>query len=189
VVRRASGVLDDVLDLTAFETGTLRIDAEPTDLNQFLHAELEDSISDARMKNIRLDLVLPPEPVVAEVDEHRLGQVMSNLISNAIKYSWQGSTVTITLETTARDAVIRVRDEGIGIPRDELPNIFKAWCHGKSRTTGGETSHGIGLLVVKTIVEAHCGRIHVESREGSGTEFSFLLPLVRQQVVTEVSED
>jgi signal transduction histidine kinase len=125
----------------------------------------------------RLIQVEAKENVTAMVDRDRLKQVLINLVDNAIKYSKPEQPIELIVERIDKQAIIRVRDRGIGIPLQDLGRIFERFYRvdeDRARTTGG---HGLGLAIVKTLVEGMGGKISVRSTVGEGSEFSIFLPI------------
>ena len=113
-------------------------------------------------------------PTRARADVHRIEQVTLNLLSNALKFSPTGGTVTVTLKATRQAAVLEVADRGVGIPADELPHVFDRFWRGSgaARSSGS----GIGLAVVRALVEAQGGSVEVESEPHKGSRFTVRLP-------------
>ena len=111
------------------------------------------------------------------MDPDRINQVLNNLITNACKYSFPNTVVTLRARATGDEVAIAVQDQGQGIPASELPKMFTEFGKTSVRPTGGEKSIGLGLAIVKRMVEAHGGRIWVESQVGVGSTFTFTLPL------------
>ena len=109
---------------------------------------------------------------VVEGDEDRLVQVLVNLVANAIRFTMRRGRVTVRLHDAGREVEVQVEDTGIGIPALSLPHIFDTWQQAHSQRGGT----GLGLAIVRGIVQAHRGRVTVESQEGKGTRFSVLLP-------------
>lgn len=124
-------------------------------------------------------VALPPSPLVASIEPGRVRQMLMNLITNAIKYTPRGGAVELTLHRDAGDAVIQVRDTGIGIAPGDLPHVFERfWRADPARSrTGERPGVGLGLAIVKWVVDAHGGTITVQSRPGRGTTFRVTLPL------------
>jgi signal transduction histidine kinase len=108
----------------------------------------------------------------------RLGQAVSNLITNAIKYTPQGGQISISVTNEDGQVVVMVKDDGIGIPSADLPYIFDKFYRVQNKETEDIAGSGLGLSIVKSIVEKHQGRIWVRSQEGMGSTFAFLLPAV-----------
>ncbi|RYE01469.1 MAG: sensor histidine kinase [Sphingobacteriales bacterium] len=131
----------------------------------------------AREKNQELRSELSDEPIMVLAQPERLQRAVSNLLSNAIKFSPEGRTVELRLYRNAREAVLEVIDEGIGIPGGEQQAVFDRFTSVRRKGTAGEHSFGLGLSIVRDIVEAHGGRLELHSREGAGTRVVLRLPL------------
>ena len=130
-----------------------------------------------RFASARLALETELRPVTVAGDPQRLGQVVDNLLSNALRYTDGGGAVTVRVSATPGEAALRVRDTGIGIAPEDVPKVFQRFWRGeksRSRTSGGA---GIGLAIVDELVRAHGGRVEVDSEPGRGTEFTVFLPL------------
>lgn len=171
---RVLNILNVLMDVTEAESGMMRLRREPTDLARLLRevGELYEFVAEER--GLRLQLQLP-ERCEAHVDPHRLRQVFANLVDNALKYTPPGGSVRVTAERRQGDAVVRVRDNGQGIPVAEQDKIWTRLYRGdKSRSQRGL---GLGLSLVKAVVEAHGGQVDVSSEPGVGSEFSVILPV------------
>jgi signal transduction histidine kinase len=175
---RMLGLINDLLDVSAIEAGRLEIKPQAVDMKAFLHDSRLSNEMLARAKEIELALDLPDALPPAWMDVARISQVMDNLITNAIKFSYPHTTITIhgRAADEAGGVQITVEDQGQGIPADELPRMFQEFSPLSVRPTGGEQSTGLGLLIARRIVEAHGGRISVESEVGKGSRFTFTLP-------------
>jgi signal transduction histidine kinase len=171
------GLINNLLDVNMVESGNLRLDLDKTDLAALIRQSVDLNNFLAEGKGISItfneETVLPP----LSLDRSKIEQVLNNVLSNAVKYSEGGCKVVITLTSTPSLAIISVKDEGLGIPQEDLENIFKAFEKGSTRPTAGEKSLGLGLAIVKKIVEGHRGGIGVESQVGVGTTFHISLPL------------
>src|SRR5262249_23023987 len=126
------------------------------------------------------ELVCPNASLVVDGDDLRLEQVVQNLIQNALKYSQAPDPVHVTVASEPDAGCITVQDWGIGIPRDELPNLFRRFYRAKNVEEQHISGMGIGLCVVKEIITLHGGTIAVDSSEGVGSTFSVRLPLAEQ---------
>lgn len=171
-------LVDDLLDISRISRGKIELRLQPLDLRAVLNSALETSrplIEDALVK---LTLHVAEEPIPIVGDHTRLSQVISNLLNNSAKFTPAGGEATLWLERDGRDAVIRVRDTGIGIPRSMLRRVFEMFTQvdrSLSRTQGGL---GIGLSLVQRITEMHHGSVVALSEgEGTGSEFIVRLPL------------
>jgi two-component system sensor histidine kinase VicK len=126
------------------------------------------------------------EPVVAWADASALGRVFGNLLSNAVKYSPHGGTITVEVTGQDGEAVVCVRDEGIGIPPEHLGRVFDRFYRVPNDLATRQGGIGLGLPVCKALVEAHGGRIWVDSRPGQGSTFAFTVPLADEAHLAKV---
>jgi heavy metal sensor kinase len=169
---RTIKLLQDLLDLARADSGYTRYHLESILLNDLV-SEVADLTGEFGDRSIKVDL---KENVEAMVDRDRLKQVLINLIDNAIKYSTPEQPIDLIVERVDKQAVIRVRDRGIGIPIQDRGRIFERFYRvdeDRARTSGG---YGLGLAIVKTLVEGMGGKITVRSTVGEGSEFSIFLP-------------
>lgn len=169
-------LVNNLLDISVIESGNLKLAVKPDSLEELCRERVHIFDFNARKKNIFL------QPSIEEIgavpfDKDHISQVFDNLISNAIKFSPQGSNVRVSVEKEGNTAKVSIRDEGPGLSEEDKARLFGAFQKLSARPTGGEKSTGLGLAIVKKIVEAHEGSMSVESKLGSGTTFSFSLPL------------
>ena len=176
-------LINDLLDVTAIEAGQLNLDLHEVDLASYLCECQTTNAVLAQSKSIELALDLEPNLPRVMMDADRINQALNNLITNACKYSFPNTVVTLRAWTTDHDVAIAVQDQGQGIPESELPKMFTEFGRTSVRPTGGEKSFGLGLAIVKRMVEAHGGRIWVESQVGVGSTFTFTLPLLRRMPI------
>ncbi|MBX3098297.1 MAG: PAS domain-containing protein [Salinibacterium sp.] len=170
-------LVGDLLFTAQVESGKFPLDARIVPLESIVTAALESARPVADTAGIQLVQVLPDVPAVVHGDPVRLGQAVDNLISNAIKFTPRGGSVTLALDTTAESAVITVRDTGMGIAESELDKLFSRFFRATTATRNAVPGVGLGLTITKAIVTAHHGEMGVESEEGVGTTFSMTLPL------------
>jgi signal transduction histidine kinase len=170
-------LIEDLLDVSAIESGELVLRTEELELCSWLSETVEDQRMLARSKDIQLELEHPEAPVRVQADPQRLDQVLTNLVSNAVKYSLAGTKTRVVLRVEGGEAIIEVIDQGQGIPHSELGRLFKPFGRTSVRPTGGESSTGLGLAIGRRLVEAHGGRMEVESEAGRGSLFRARLPL------------
>jgi PAS domain S-box-containing protein len=170
---RLSRLLNLLLDLSRIESGRLELDVVPTDLRGILIATARALQTTSDIHEIEVDA---PTRVVGPWDARRVEEVAQNLVSNAIKYSPEGGRISVRLWADDREAVVTVRDPGIGLAPDEAPRVFERFFRGRGiRRFEGV---GLGLYICQAIVAAHGGRIWAESSgEGQGSTFGFALPL------------
>ena len=171
-------LLDDLLDVSRVSRGRLWLRAEPVDLSEVVRHAVEASQPLIDAGRHHLTVALPHDPITLEADPTRLAQVFSNLLNNAARYSETGSAIHLSAERVEGEAVVRVVDHGIGISATNLPRIFEAFLqidHSLERSQGGL---GIGLTLVKQIVEMHGGHVEAHSDGlGKGSVFTVRLPV------------
>jgi signal transduction histidine kinase len=170
---RIMGMLNTLMDISEAETGTMALRREPTPVADLVGqtVELYEDVADEAGISVHTDV--PPE-ILVDVDRPRIRQALANLLDNALKYTPRGGRVSIEARRSGGDVTVSVTDSGVGIPDDELPHIWTRLYRGdKSRSTRGL---GLGLSLVKAIVEAHGGKVAVQSRPGEGSRFEIHLP-------------
>lgn len=170
-------LLNELLDLEIIESGNLQLSLEEIDLNGLIKESISLSKSIAEKKSISINFNTEIEPLLVEVDCVKIDQVLNNLISNAIKFSHPESDISILVQAKDDEAVVTVTDKGQGIPEQEINKLFKPFGKTSVRATRGEDSTGLGLSIVKKIVESHSGNVWVESEVNKGSAFYFTLPL------------
>jgi signal transduction histidine kinase len=170
-------MVSDLLDVSAIESGLLRLDRKASDLPALIAHNVALNGVLAGPKRIAVEFDPPHDFPEVSLDPEKIGQVLNNLIGNAVKFSHPGTSVRVTLGQEDGAARIAVEDQGQGIPEEELGNLFKPFATASIRGTAGEKSTGLGLAIVRRIVEGHGGIIGVTSRPGIGSKFFFTLPL------------
>jgi two-component system, OmpR family, sensor kinase len=170
------GLIDDIHDYSKIDAGRLELQLHPVDVAELIRQNLEFNSILANKKGIKLRFENEGVPPPLKLDSKRIQQVFNNLISNALKFSRGGSTITVTLRGHAAGVTIAIADEGQGIANNELGKLFKPFSSTSTRSTAGEKSTGLGLAIVRRIVEAHGGHIWVESELGRGSIFFVSLP-------------
>ncbi len=171
-----SYLINDLLDVSAIEAGKLDLNLEPTRPRDFLAARFEAFSILANSKSITLKLDVEPDLPSLLMDSGRIDQVINNLLTNAIKFSFPNSEITIGARNKSDGIEFFVTDRGQGIPAEDIPRLFSEFAKTSVRPTAGEKSTGLGLAIVKRIVEAHNGRVGVASTPGAGSSFYFTLP-------------
>ncbi|MBN1900099.1 GAF domain-containing sensor histidine kinase [Candidatus Sumerlaeota bacterium] len=171
-------LINDLLEISAIESGKLELSLQEIDPASYLEEFHEYSRIMARQKGINMVINAPKELPKAVLDPNRINQVLNNLVSNAIKYSYPETTITLKARVNdAKYLEITVQDQGQGISEEYIPLLFRDYQKAGSRPTGGEQSSGLGLAIVRRIVRAHEGHFHIESKLGEGSVFSIALPL------------
>jgi PAS domain S-box-containing protein len=171
---RMKRLIQDLLDIKRIEGGRLAVEPRPVPAGALLAEAVEMLRPLAASSAIALELAAADELPPVSADPHRIHQVLSNLIGNAIKFTPRGGTITVSGEPVAREVRLAVSDTGPGIPAEQLPHIFAQFWQGAHTDRRGI---GLGLSIAKGIVEAHDGRIWVESVLGRGSSFYFTLPI------------
>ncbi|HEV7179155.1 MAG TPA: ATP-binding protein, partial [Candidatus Baltobacteraceae bacterium] len=177
-VDRLAALVAQLLEHARAESGQMTLALREVDLEEVAHPIVASFEPQAANKGVQLNLQAM-RPVRLEADPDRLAQIFVNLIDNALRHTTAGDVVTIEVDASGADALIRVRDTGVGIPYRNLPHIFERFYvvdRSRTRMSGGA---GLGLSIVKGIVDAHGGAISAESMLGSGTTFTIRLPIMR----------
>jgi two-component system, OmpR family, phosphate regulon sensor histidine kinase PhoR len=173
-------MVNELLDLSRIESGGAVVHLDPVDLGEVATASAERLRLFAERQGVRLAVDAAPGVPAVRGDEARLGQVLINLLHNAVKFSPTGGDVTIRVEARDGKVVTSVEDRGVGIPRALQGRVFERFYKAdRARVRGGGT--GLGLSIARHVVEQHGGRIWVESEEGRGSTFSFALPIAEER--------
>jgi PAS domain S-box-containing protein len=178
--QREMRLVGDLLLLVRIQEGTFRMELEDVDLRRIVEQAVEAARPAADKRSIELSARADSSPECAG-DPHRLGQVVDNLLSNAIKFTPKGGHVAVNLSATDGVASIEVRDSGMGISEEEQRLLFERLYRAPSAMTGAIPGVGLGLTIVKAIVDAHDGRVVVESEPGAGSTFRVEIPVLASQ--------
>ena len=171
-------LVEDLVDLTRARVGKLSVQYRPVVLQSLIHEVVADAQPKAEAAGVSLTAVLPEQPLEVEVDAGRMQQVFGNLVANAIKFTPAGGRVWVTASADQTHFVATVKDTGRGIPKSLLPTIFDVFTQADGASSARGAGLGIGLSVVKEIVNLHRGTVEVRSEgEGKGAEFSLRIPL------------
>jgi signal transduction histidine kinase len=176
-VRRMTRLVDDILDVSRVTSGRLRVQLERADLRVIVAQAIETVEADVGLAGRQLSIEMPDTPVWLQADPARLEQVIVNLLSNAAKYTDLGGEISIWMHMRAGEAIIRVRDSGVGIAPDALPRIFDLFEQADEADPRSRSGLGVGLAVVRTLLELHGGSVVAASAgTGRGSEFTVRLP-------------
>ena len=174
--QRLTSIVDTLLNVARLDTGDLQVNLAETDVRDVVGQVLE-TVSAAEVNGHRFVIELPEEPLAAQADPEKLRQVCSILVENALRYSPDGGTVTVSAARRQDTVEVTVADEGIGIPQSDQEQIFRKFYRGSdAELRAGAGGTGLGLFIARGLVTAMGGRIWVSSREGEGSRFSFELP-------------
>ena len=175
--KRMIALVNDLLDLRRIEEGKSVVEIEPLNLGEILHRCIDIMTLSAKDKNITFDVKIAENLPLFSGDRTGMEAVFVNLISNAIKYTSTGGLVQVELKKAGKDLRIKVVDNGIGIEKGDIDHIFDRFYRIKTEQTKSIGGSGLGLYIVKAIVDAHNGTVHVESKFGKGSMFIVSLPV------------
>ena len=177
-VRRMTRLVDDLLDVSRITHGYLHLRRERIDLRDVLNKAIQTVESDIKQRNHRLATALPDTSVWLQADPGRLEQVFVNLLANASRYTDMGGELTVTVHMRDGQAVVRIRDTGIGIAPEVLPQLFGFFRQADEAAPRSQSGLGIGLALVRNLVESHGGSVTGASAGlGRGSEFTVCLPM------------
>jgi signal transduction histidine kinase len=175
---RLTHLISNLLDMSRLEAGTLSLEKDSYQVSEIL--ESVRSRLDAVTEHHKLRVEIPAGLPLVFVDKTRIGQVLTNLIENAAKYSKKGSQIKVGAESSNNMVVINVIDRGTGIPYELLDTVFQRFYQREAVVAGRRDGVGLGLSICRAIVEAHDGKVWVESEVGKGSKFSFSLPVSKE---------
>jgi len=167
-------MVKDLEKLAKYESDNLAINKTEFDLGEVINIIVRNFETEFALKNVKLKFLYRSEKIYGDRD--KISQVIINLISNGLKYTDEGGVVEINVDELDTYIVIKIKDNGIGMSEEDLPHIFERFYRAdksRNRLTGGA---GIGLTITKAIIDAHKGKIKVDSIKGKGTEFEVLIP-------------
>jgi signal transduction histidine kinase len=183
-------LVDDLLDVSRITGGKIRLDLEVLNAASVVAAAVETSRPLIEESGHQMTVSLPEEPVWVRCDRVRLAQVLSNLLNNAAKYTQRGGLIALTVERSGGEAVFRVADNGIGISAEMLPKVFELFTQVERSLDRSQGGLGVGLTVVKRLVEMHGGRVEAASSgAGGGSEFTVRLPAIESPPDPEAVAD
>jgi len=175
-IRALSHLIDDLFDVSQIDAGGLQLDVALNSIGDLISDTIESFSETARRQKVQLSGEVPAGTDPVKMDAQRIGRVLANLTSNALRHTPTGGQVHLAARRTAQGVEVEVCDTGEGIRAEDLPHVFDRFYRGeksRSRATGGA---GLGLAIARGIVEAHGGSIRVESEAGHGARFVFVLP-------------
>jgi PAS domain S-box-containing protein len=187
IIERQGGQLahlvDDLLEVSRISTGRIRLQQENVDMRGIVARAAESVRPAIHQRRHKLTVEQSPEPIWLHGDPVRLEQVVTNLLANAAKYTSEGGEIWVTLQHEGNEAVLSVRDSGVGIPPDLLPRIFDLFTQAERTLDRSQGGLGIGLTLVQRLVEMHGGKVNAFSQLGVGSEFMVRLPLLSLQTL------
>jgi signal transduction histidine kinase len=179
--RQLARLVDDLLDVSRITRGKIQLRKEPVELAKLLARAQESARPSIEGRGHKLEIIVPEEPLWLDADPTRLEQVLANLLNNAAKYTDPGGRITIVAARDNEELVLQVRDNGIGIAPEMLPRLFNLFLQADRSLDRAQGGLGIGLTLVRRLVEMHDGTIEAASPGlGNGSEFTIRLPLLRE---------
>src|SRR3954452_15455791 len=175
-IERLDWLAQNLLELSKLDSGLVLLDLRPDDLRAAVESAVEQNRAAADRRGVVVTLHLPTSPIRIRHDPPRVGQVVANLVANAIKFTPRGGSVAVDVAAVPDGARIEVTDTGVGIDPVELPHIFERFYRGSRANEARGSGSGLGLAIVRSIVDMHGGAIEVESRVGQGTRMVVTLP-------------
>ena len=173
-------LVNDLLDASKLESGTMRLDFSTIELRGLVNELGQQMQPLAAEKEIALEVDTPEGLPTLRADRAKLRRVLVNLVSNALKFTPRGGRVSLSAATEDGAVRVSVADTGVGIPEEDLRDIFDKYAQARSRATRSEKGTGLGLYITRQLVELHGGRIEVSSEVGKGSTFSFTIPIARE---------
>jgi signal transduction histidine kinase len=178
--RQLAGLVDDLLDVSRITHGQINLRKQTLELAEVVAQAVETSRPLLEARQHHFEIHLPGEPIFVEADPTRLAQVILNLLNNSAKYTEEGGHIRLTVERENGEVVLRVRDSGMGIPPEILPKIFELFAQGERTLDRSQGGLGIGLTLVRRLVELHGGKVQAFSEGlGKGSEFVVRLPALQ----------
>jgi signal transduction histidine kinase len=169
-------LINDLLDVSRIESGRFELQYDEIEVQSLLNGLVESLSPLTSANGHRLKTIMPSRPITIQADNSRLSQVLGNLITNSIKYSAGGTLIRVAMRKEGDGVSFYVRDEGNGIPADQVPRMFELFARADTPASKGVSGSGIGLFVSKTIIESHGGHIGISSVEGHHTTVHFWVP-------------
>ena len=178
-VGQLNHLVDDLLEVSRITTGRVQLRPERIAIGSVVERAVETAQPLISLRRHELTIALPPKPLWLHADAARLEQVIVNLLTNAAKYTDEGGRIELTVQQEGESAVLRVRDTGIGIAAELLPHIFELFTQAERSLDRSQGGLGIGLCLVRRLVELHGGTVTAQSVPGQGSEFTVRLPLAK----------
>jgi signal transduction histidine kinase len=175
-IERLDWLAQNLLELSKLDSGLVLLDLRPDDLRAAVESAAQQHDAAADRRGVHLTVELPPSPIRIRHDPTRIGQVVANLVGNAVKFTPRGGSVRVAVEATDDGARIDVTDTGVGIDPAELPRIFERFYRGSRANEARGSGSGLGLAIVRSIVDMHGGSVAVETGADRGSRFTVHLP-------------
>jgi len=174
-------LVKNLLDFSKIEEGKKEYDFKETDIDQWMVQQIENFKKDEAQKEIKIRTQIPENLPRLSIDRDALSQALNNILDNAVKFLTDKKEIDINMRSGEENVIIEVKDKGIGISHDELDKIFDKFYQGKNTHMQSVKGTGLGLTIVKHIIEAHGGKVSVESKINQGSTFSLIFPVKRKE--------
>lgn len=172
------GLINNLLDISKIEAGKIELDLVRLDISKLIKNNIKINDFLAKKKNISIIFSQKNKLPNILIDKAKIEQILNNLLSNAIKFSIKNTMIEVSVESIEKEIIIIVKDQGQGIPEHEIEKLFKAFQKTSVQSTDGEKTTGLGLLIVKKFIEAHGGKVWLESTVGVGSSFFISIPII-----------
>jgi signal transduction histidine kinase len=172
-----SHLVGNILDFSRMEEGKKQYNLEETDFKNWLEQTVTDFFSRISRRKYKIYTSITEHSVPVKIDKNAMKLAVNNLLDNAVKFSSEHSEIKVIFEKHEEKVLLKIKDDGIGIPKNEQASIFEKFYRGKDASHFSTTGTGLGLTIVKQIVEAHGGEVQVESELGKGSIFTVTIPL------------
>ncbi len=180
---RLQQLVEQIIELNRLESNQMTFHSSVIDLRGKLHVLVQSYESLIKSKGLNLSVELPEEPIAAQLDEDKFEKIITNLISNAIKFTPSGESISVFLKQKKNTALIEISDTGSGISKDHLPHIFERFQTSAHSDVEYREGLGVGLAITKEYVELHSGSIEVESKPGEGSKFKVIFPVLNDDTI------
>jgi signal transduction histidine kinase len=184
--RHMRDMIDDLLDTSTMTAGKVELDLQPQLLSNLCRDAIDHASGAIQDKEIEIDLQVKAPELKVKMDSAKGLQILSNLLSNSLKFTPRGGKVTFHVSSANKRTTLRIQDTGQGIPSDELDAIFEKFKQTSTRSTEGEKGAGLGLSIVQQLVTLHQGTVQVESQVGKGTTFELVFPVAESPVLLKI---
>lgn len=177
---RMIALVNDILEVTRLENGETKLYFQPTELDTTIRGLIKEKEKQIRKKGLKVSFHVEQEPFPeVKTEPNKIKQAIGNLLSNAITYTGEGGVVKIHLEQLEGMALVKITDNGVGIPKDQQNQVFKKFFRGSNILNYENVGTGLGLYITKAFIENSGGKIWFNSQEGKGTAFFFTLPIIK----------
>lgn len=183
-----ANLIDNLLNVSRIERNMFNVESKPVDLTSTIKSIFDSLQQQAQTKNLKLSITIPEKLPLVLADSFRIGQVLTNLIANAINYTPENGSIQVRAEEKDGMVQVAVTDTGQGIPKEALPKMFSKFFRVSGSLEQGSKGTGLGLFIAKSIINIHNGKIWVESELGKGSTFTFALPIATPEAIADFQQ-